>query len=142
MTRLTALLGRIRRDRRGLGAVEFALVAPAFLLLIFGMFQLGILFLANHGLRNAVAEGARHATIFPRPTDEQILQRIQQGRFGLKPQYTTAPKIEWKQVDGSGAYYVDISMEYSAPVDFIFFKTAPVKMTQTRRAFVQPPPAA
>jgi Flp pilus assembly pilin Flp len=141
MRRLRTLPGRLGRDRRGLAAVEFALIAPVFLLLIFGMLQLGMLFMANHGLRNAVAEGARHATIFPRPTDAQIVKHIEQGQFGLKSQYLTKPKIEWKQVSGSGANFVDISMEYSAPVDFIFFKTPPIKLTQTRRAFVQPPAA-
>jgi Flp pilus assembly protein TadG len=141
MRRLRTLLGRLSRDRRGLSAVEFALIAPVFLLIIFGMLQLGILFMANHGLRNAVAEGARHATIFPRPTDAQIVNHIEQGKFGLHAQYLTKPKIEWNQVSGSGAHYVDISLEYLAPVDFIFFETPPIKLRQTRRAFVQPPTA-
>ncbi len=41
-----------------------------------GIAPLGLLFFANAGLHNALAEGARHATLFPRPTPEQVRTRI------------------------------------------------------------------
>src|SRR3954462_9853921 len=66
----------LRRDEDGAGAVEFALVAPALLGFIIGLTQLGMLFFANADLHNAVAAGARLAMIWPRPTDDQIKQRI------------------------------------------------------------------
>jgi Flp pilus assembly pilin Flp len=141
MTRRLRLSG-LQREEKGVGAVEFALVAPVLLLLIFGILQLGTLFLANHGLRNAVAEGARYATIFPRPTEAQIRQRILDGRFGMRPDRITGPTFTWQEVQGSNPAYVEITMSYSAPIDFIFFRTPPVQLSTTRRAFIQPPPPA
>jgi Flp pilus assembly protein TadG len=55
---------------------------PALVVFVVGIAELGILFMANAGLRNAVAEGARYATIYPRPSDAQIRQRITDTRFG------------------------------------------------------------
>jgi hypothetical protein len=36
----------------------------------------------------------------------------------------------------NGVPYVDVSMSYSAPLNFIFFTTQPVQLRQTRRAYL------
>jgi Flp pilus assembly protein TadG len=131
---------RIRRklaaDARGIAATEFAIVAPVLILLIVGMAQLGILFMANAGLRNALAAGARYATIYPMPSDTALQQRIRDTRFGLKDSQMQTPTIVHGIVNG--ANYVDISVTYSVPMNFVFFQLSPVQLTQTRRAFVTP----
>ena len=133
------LLRRIRRSEDGAAALEFALITPALVLFIVGIAQLGILFMANAGLRNAVAEGARYATIYDentggRPTDTQIRTRITGSDFGLDPANMTTPSITacTSGVDDC----LDISVSYNVPLDFIFFSLPPVTLTQTRRAFV------
>ena len=131
---MTGMWTRLRRDGKGGAAVEFALVAPALITAIIGIAQLGILFFANAGLSNAVAEGARYATIYPRPTDTQIRARITAQRFGLNSQYLTTPTIT--PGTSNGANYVDISMSYSVPLDFVFFNGPSVTLTQTRRSYV------
>ena len=133
------MIGRLRhfrKDTRGAGAVEFALVSPALILLIVGIAQLGILFIANAGLRNAVAEGARFATIYPRPTDDAIVQRITDRRFGLVPANVITPTIVHGTSDG--APYADITMSYDVELDFIFFSAGTIRLSETRRAFQQP----
>jgi Flp pilus assembly protein TadG len=130
---------RIRRDQAGAAAMEFALVTPALVLLIVGIAQLGILFMANAGLRNAVAEGARYATIYDvatggRPTNAQIRDRITNSEFGLNPANMTTPSVTPCTSDGANC--VDISVSYSVPMDFIFFSLPSVTLTETRRAFV------
>lgn len=129
MSRRTAL----RRNQRGATAIEFALAAPVLLVFIIGIAQLGLLFFANAGLRSSVAEGARYATIFPRPTDAEITARAMQQRFGLDPAHLTGPTLAHGTSDGVA--YVDISMSYAVPIDFLFFKTPPVTISVTRRAF-------
>ena len=126
---------RLRGEARGAAAIEFVIVAPVALLLVIGIARLGILFMANAGLRSAVTEGARYATIYPRPTDDQIRQRIADRSFGMQSQYLGAPTI----VHGTanGAAYEDISMSYSVPMDFVFFHLPNVTLTATRRVFVQ-----
>lgn len=126
---------RLRRDARGVAAIEFAILAPVVLLLIVGIARLGILFMANSGLRSAVAEGARYATIYPRPTDAQITQRITDRRFGLQAGNLNAATIVHGTADG--ADYADISMSYSVPMDFVFFRLPNVTLTANRRAYLQ-----
>jgi len=129
------LLRRLRHDRRGISAVEFALLAPAFLGAIIGAAQIGILFLAQAGLRNAIGEGARCATIWPRPSNATIISRIATNRFGLNTAYLSTPTIT--SGVSNGANYLDISATYNVPLDFVFYHPPAITLTETRRVFVQ-----
>ncbi|WP_051366588.1 TadE family protein [Hamadaea tsunoensis] len=60
---------RLRRvSDRGASAVEFALVAPVMLLLVFGIIDFGRLFNAQITLTEAAREGARAAAVTPGDT--------------------------------------------------------------------------
>ena len=59
MRLLEKVCGLCRRSRRGAAAVEFALVAPLFFLLIFGMLEFGRMVMVQQLLTNASREGAR-----------------------------------------------------------------------------------
>lgn len=52
-----------RKKRRGAAAVEFAVVAPIFLLLVFGMIEYGRMVMVQQILVNASREGARKAVL-------------------------------------------------------------------------------
>lgn len=52
-----------RRNRRATAAVEFAIVAPVFLLLVFGMIEYGRMVMVYQVLTNASREGARVAVL-------------------------------------------------------------------------------
>lgn len=52
---------RLRHDQRGAAAVEFALVAPILLFLIYGAVSYGIVLSVKHVMTEAAAEGARAA---------------------------------------------------------------------------------
>jgi Flp pilus assembly protein TadG len=52
-----------RSKRRGASAVEFAVVAPVFFLLVFGMIEYGRLVMVQQILTNAAREGARRAIL-------------------------------------------------------------------------------
>jgi Flp pilus assembly protein TadG len=49
------------RDRRGTAAVEFAILTPVFLLMLFGMVAYGIYFGAVHSISQLAADAARTA---------------------------------------------------------------------------------
>ena len=51
------------KKRRGAAAVEFALVAPVFFLLIFGMIEFGRMVMVQQVITNASREGARIAVL-------------------------------------------------------------------------------
>src|SRR5437773_1283232 len=50
-------------NRRGVAAVEFALVAPVFFVLVFGMIEYGRVVMVQQVLTNAVREGARNGVV-------------------------------------------------------------------------------
>ena len=130
------IVRKLGRNADGAAAVEFVLIAPALILLIVGIAQLGVLFMANAGLRHAVGEGARLATIYPRPSHDAIRARIADTRYGLDPAKLSTPTITPGTDDD--APYLDIRATYTVTPDFVFFSLPPVTLTETRRAFVQP----
>jgi Flp pilus assembly protein TadG len=54
---------RIQRDERGASAVEFALVMPFLLVLVFGLIQYGLYFWAMQGGADAARHGARISAV-------------------------------------------------------------------------------
>lgn len=128
---------RLFRDERGLGAAEFAFIAPALFTLIIGISQLGVLYFANADLRNAVASSARYASIFPRPSADLVKQRALKQVAHMKAGSVTAPTVTYT-TDSRGYTYADIEMKYLVPLNFVWAKTAPVTLTERRRVYVQP----
>ena len=126
-------LHRLLKDQRGASAIEFALSATILIVLLIGLVQVGMLFMANAGLQHAVGEGARLATISPTPSDSAIIARINAKRFGLDSANVTGPTIS--HGTDNGAPYAQVTMSYSTQLDLIFFTTPPVTLTETRRAF-------
>ena len=53
------LLTLLRRDQDGAAAVEMALALPVLVSMIYGIFQVGLLYQANAGMQHALGEGAR-----------------------------------------------------------------------------------
>jgi len=63
MKRLRKPFRFFRRSRRGASAVEFAVVAPIFFLLVFGMIEIGRAVMVQQIITNASREGARRAVL-------------------------------------------------------------------------------
>ncbi len=63
MTKLSAAATTSRRDRRGQGLVEFALVLPVFLLILLAIFDSGKGVYSYNTLAQAAREGARLAAV-------------------------------------------------------------------------------
>jgi Flp pilus assembly protein TadG len=66
-----------RKKRRGAAAVEFAVVAPIFLLLVFGMIEYGRMVMVQQVLTNASREGARRA-VLDGSTNQQVVDVVDQ----------------------------------------------------------------
>lgn len=151
-------LAHLLRNPGGLGAVEFALLMPVLFAFIIGITQVGILFQAQAGLRHAVQEGARYATLYvpsttgtqQRPTDQQIIDKVNASKYGLSGGTVTGPTITTGTATvttsaattntSAGTFtttYLDITMSYQVPLNFIFYSPAPITLTETRRVYVQ-----
>lgn len=54
---------RARRDDRGAAAVEFALVVPVLLMVVFGIINYGVVFAQQISLNNAARQGVRFGVV-------------------------------------------------------------------------------
>ncbi|KLE33629.1 hypothetical protein AAW01_02685 [Aurantiacibacter gangjinensis] len=59
----STFLQRIRRDETGAMAIEFALIAPALFLMLFGVMQVGMAMQNYNAIRNVSADVARYAMV-------------------------------------------------------------------------------
>lgn len=62
---------RRSRDARGAAAVEFALIMPILLLLVFGIISYGYMLSFRQAISQGAAEGARAAAVAQRDVDQQ-----------------------------------------------------------------------
>jgi Flp pilus assembly protein TadG len=140
MTRV-ARIARIVRDSRGASMIEFALVLPVLVLFIYGTYVFGQLFEANAGMQHALGEGARYANLCLNPTpaagctvptNDQIRTRIRNSFFGSAMGSFATPTVS----DGpSGSNYKTLSVTYTMPMNFIFFRLPNVTLTQSKQVY-------
>jgi hypothetical protein len=75
-------IARVSRRESGASAVEFALVAPVLILLVFGIVQFSITYNRQQGLHAAAREGARLASL-PQTTTSEITDRVHDALDGI-----------------------------------------------------------
>ena len=132
-------LSRLLSDTRGAGIVEFALILPALMLFVYGIFIVGQLFQANAGMQHALGEGARYATLCLNPTpsmgctvpsNTQIQSVITSKVFGTgSGTFTVATPV-------AGTGYRDLSVTYTMPMDFLLISGPTVSITRSKRVYV------
>lgn len=109
----------------GSATIEFAIAGPILIMMIFGMFQFGIVLQANAGVQHALGEAARYATIFPTPSDAELQARITSKKFGPGNGTWGASSIT------SGTGTKTISITYTQPLDWVFF-TSTVTLNKSK----------
>ncbi len=97
------LLG-LRSESRGQGIVEFALVIPIVLALIFGVLELGWLVFNNHTLSNATREGARYAMVNSGVRDSEqasieAVENVVNEHVARLSGTVTVDTVEFREVD-------------------------------------------
>jgi Flp pilus assembly protein TadG len=144
-----SLLTRLRSNERGAAAVEMALALPVLVSMIYGIFQVGLLYQANAGMQHALGEGARYATtcspttvtvvtgtgsytqnVCAPPTDAQIKTRMSTELFGKGDGNFTVQD----PVVGTG--YRDLRVTYVKKMSFLFFNWPTITLNRDKRAYV------
>jgi Flp pilus assembly protein TadG len=69
--RVTRSFGRFGAAQEGASAVEFALIAPAFIAVLIAIFQVGVFLFAQQSLQNAAVEAGRQLMTGQAQTDTQ-----------------------------------------------------------------------
>ena len=67
------------RKRRGAAVIEFAVLLPLLLLILFGIIEFGFIWLQSHYIANAAREGARIAAKLSNLSDVNSKAQIQSG---------------------------------------------------------------
>jgi Flp pilus assembly pilin Flp len=82
-------LNRLRRDERGVHAVEFAMILPTFLLLIMGIFDIGFQIYAKSVLVGAIEEAARSSTLESNNASQSAVDQRVRDVVGEVASYAT-----------------------------------------------------
>jgi hypothetical protein len=133
---MTGMRRRARRRTRGQAMVEFALVAPMFFLLLFGIIEAGRFIFYYETLSNATREGARYAIVNgantvgcpsgpaapgSAPCDvpgNNVIARVRQSAVGMPAGITATPT--WSPDNGRGSTVrVEASYTYRSLIPLV-----------------------
>ena len=125
-------LRRLTGDDRGAAAIEMAFVLPIFLVMLWMVVQMGLVMRAVAGMQHALGEGARLTVVYPTPTHNDIVNKINDRVYGIGPgNFTIAPPV---QDNANG--YIDLSVTYSQKTDLLFLPGPTVNLTRSKRVYV------
>lgn len=122
------------RNDSGTAIIEFAIALPVLILLIWGIFQVGIAFQANAGMQNALGEGARLATLYPKRSNTEIVAKINDKVFGTGiGTFAVTPVVD-------GADYKDLKVSFTMTPNFLFFNGPRVTLVREKRVYTAQAP--
>lgn len=97
------MMGRLARSgswrERGAAVVEFAVVLPLLLTILFGIIEYGWIFMVRQALQTAAREGCRLAVL--QTTDEPYTEVVQRVNEVMAPTGLTTYDISMAHADGS-----------------------------------------
>ena len=128
-------LRQIRRDERGVAMIEMAFALPILLLFVFGIFQFGVILQANAGIQHALGEGARYATLYPKPADDLIQAKIANEVFGLNVGTFSAPTVTTPATTVCTNCRL-LTVNYTVTPNFVFFTGPAITLVRTKRVYV------
>ena len=130
----------LARDERGVAATEMALALPVMVTMIYGIFQVGLLYQANAGMQHALGEGARFATLCV-PTDHDLQSSPRCGDqdshdsklFGRGDRHLHRRRPGRRQpATGTSR------SRYTKKMNFIFFPGPTITLNRTKRGPTPP----
>jgi Flp pilus assembly pilin Flp len=124
----------LRRDERGAAVVEMAFALPALIVLLWMIVQLGLVFRAMSGIQHGLGEGARMATLFPKPTDTAIKTKISDAVYGIGPGSFVIPTPVSGTADG--ATYLDLKVTYTQKTDLLLVPGPTISVSRSKRVWI------
>lgn len=128
------ILARLKREQRGAAVIEMAFALPALIVLMWMIVQLGLVFRAMSGIQHGLGEGARTATLFPKPSDATIRTKISDAVYGIGPgSFTIANPVTGTQ---DGATYLDLRVTYTQNTDLLLFPGPTINVSRSKRVWI------
>ena len=128
------IMRNIKRDEKGVAAVEMAFALPILLLFVYGIFQFGVILQANAGMQHALGEGARYATLYPKPADNLIVTRMSNSVFGMNIGTFSTPTVTTPATSECTNCRL-LTVSYTVTPDFVFFSGPAINLVRTKRVY-------
>jgi len=137
----------LRGDRSGSTAIEFGLIAPAFLAMLLGVFQVGIWMQSYNAMRNSIAETARNVSVQYQTGNKLTDSQIQDSGVAVASSSPYLLDIDETQVfvdkDGApaqsilGARKMTLTIVYQPPSFLSVIGIDGPELNYTRPLFVE-----
>ena len=127
-------LRNLRRSERGAAVIEMAFALPTLVIMLWMMVQMGLVFRAMSGIQHGLGEGARMATLYPKPTDTAIHDKIQDAVYGIGPGHFTIATPVTGSADG--ANYMDLKVTYTQSTDMLLFPGPDISVARSKRVWI------
>ena len=101
-----------RKKQEGASLVEFSVIAPLFVVLLFGLVEFGMAIYDKGVLTNASREGARFGVVYsnPRKTETEIRDRVQ--TYLTNAGFTDTATINVTGAGGNSGASLQVTMTY------------------------------
>ena len=136
------LMTLLRRCQAGAAAIEFAIAVPVLVVMIYGIFQVGLIFQANAGMQHALGEGARMASLCTpsgssctSPADSTVIAKINSKKFGTNIGTFGTPTVS-TPLAAVCTHCKDLSITYTVTPNFLFFNGPSITLTRTKRVYL------
>lgn len=122
------------RKQGGASIVEFAIIVPAFLLIMLGIIEMSMMYFADLTMQHAVREGARYAitgqsNLDPNTSNQQryqaVLQKIKDSSMGIYDQVSPVVSVNGSTATSAGMFgdagdvvviSIDCTWQFSTPI--------------------------
>jgi len=131
---------RLPDDRRGITAVEFALVAPAFFALLFGVIELGRAAYTQGVVSFAAEEATRYAIVNYNITEEEVRDLTEDCLLGINRDRINAIVVTGPIDPADNTRTISVEVSYNFEFLLPFLPKGDVAITGTSRGFLIPPP--
>lgn len=127
---------RLARNEEGATVVEFAFAFPILVTFIWGIAQFGMILSADAGMQHALGEGARMATLWPKPADSAVKTRMEERLFGKHlGTFTVADPVPSTSTT-LGNRYVDLQITYQVTPNFLVVNGPQINFVRTKRVYI------
>ena len=99
-------------------AVEFAMVAPVFFLLVFGLIELGRMVMVQQSLTNAVREGCRTAALATTTDNSEVEMAVRDFLQPVMPRVANASEVSVTVPTGLATTSSGTDLVVTAEVDY------------------------
>lgn len=135
---------RFAREDRGSTIIEFALLAPVFLAMMFGVFQVGVQLQRYNALRSIASDGSRYVAIEYQKENKLTSDQMENAiiSFAISDEYLLKQTDLDVRVDKqatsriTGAQEYAISMDYALPNWLSFIGVGDRTIRYTRPIFL------